>query len=372
MERRGENGEPAAPGGRLAFLGLDPVRLSLVVAGLLLLQPTKPTAAALAVGIAIVAALIASTRWDLSGVVATGLLVGGLLLRLGVVDRIGSDVLAVTASAIEHALGGGNPYGIGYASSNPPGAPFPYGPLVLAWYLPVLDTPRVLELLAAAFVAAFLALQGRLVGLAVYATAPVLVATTVDGSNDTSLGLILLVAFAVASRRPILGAVILGAAGAFKLSAVAWAPAFVVWAGWQAGAALATIFAVAWLPALLAWGPSNVAWSVQTANAMHGEVTWSLGWLVQAVVGAAPGWLNSFKFALGAAATLLTAPFVRSLDAVILTGSLVYVVTLFSGTWATYAYFAALAPLLCWRLDDWLGLSPGETWAARPPARALG
>jgi hypothetical protein len=25
---------------------------------------------------------------------------------------------------------------------------------------------------------------------------------------------------------------------------------------------------------------------------------------------------------------------------------------------ATFAYFAGIAPLICWRLDDWLGLPP--------------
>ncbi|HSL97512.1 MAG TPA: hypothetical protein VK831_02975 [Candidatus Deferrimicrobiaceae bacterium] len=355
----------------LAELGLDPVRLSLVVSALLLLQPTKPTAAALVVGIAVVGALIASTRWDLSRLVLAGLLVAGLVLRLDITERVGSDVLKVTTAAIEHVLRGGNPYGVGYSGSNPPGAPFPYGPLALLWYLPVLDAPRYAELLASTLVATILALQGRLVGLTVYALAPVLVSTAVDGSNDTTLGLLLLTAFAAAARRPVLGAAALAAAAAFKLSALAWVPAFVVWAGWQAAGAFAATLSAAWLPVLVAWGPGNVAWSIQTANAMHGEVTWSLGWIVREISGSSPPpWLNTFKFALGAGATVLTAPFVRSLDAVILTGALVYLVTLFGGTWATYAYFAALAPLVCWRLDDWLGLPRRPLVSGRPPSEA--
>jgi hypothetical protein len=335
---------------------LDPVRLSLVVAGVLLLQPSKPTAVELLAGIAIVAGLIASVRFDLSRVVLVGLLLGGLVLRLDVTDRVGSDVLKVTTAAIGHVLDGGNPYGVGYSGSNPPGAPFPYGPLVLLWYLPVLDAPRYAELLAATLVATILALQGRFLGLAVYAATPFLVATTVDGSNDTSLGLLLMAAFAVAVRRPALGAAVLAAAAAFKLSALAWVPGFVVWAGWQAGAVFAAGFAAAWLPVLAVWGTGPVLHSLQLANTLHREVTWSLGWILEELTGRAPAALNTFKYVAGAGVAVMTAPFSRSLDAVILGGALVYLVTLFAGTWATYAYFAALAPVLCWRLDDWLGI----------------
>jgi len=148
---------------------------------------------------------------------------------------------------------------------------------------------------------------------------------------------------------------------------MARAPAFAMWAGWQAAGAFGATLSAAWLPALVAWGSGNVAWSLQAANAMHRDVTWSLGWIVREISSSPPPeWLNTFKFALGSATTILTAPFVRSLDAVILTGALVYLVTLFGGTWATYAYFAALAPVVCWRLDDWLGHSRRPLLGVRP------
>ena len=46
---------------------------------------------------------------------------------------------------------------------------------------------------------------------------------------------------------------------------------------------------------------------------------------------------------------VLTLRWTRSLDGVILAGTVVYLLTLFLGYWSTYAYFAAIGPILCWR-----------------------
>jgi hypothetical protein len=62
-----------------------------------------------------------------------------------------------------------------------------------------------------------------------------------------------------------------------------------------------------------------------------------------------------------------------ALDRVIVVGTLVYLVTLFAGSWATFAYFAAIAPVLCLRVDDWLGIPTMpliERAAAAEPAAA--
>ena len=59
-----------------------------------------------------------------------------------------------------------------------------------------------------------------------------------------------------------------------------------------------------------------------------------------------------------------------ALDRVIVVGTLVYLVTLFGGTWATFAYFAAIAPVLCLRVDDWLGLAEPMPLIERAPADA--
>ena len=49
----------------------------------------------------------------------------------------------------------------------------------------------------------------------------------------------------------------------------------------------------------------------------------------------------------------------------ILAGTVVYLVTLYMGFWSTYAYFGAIAPLLCWHIDDWLRL-PNRPLVALP------
>ena len=55
------------------------------------------------------------------------LLFAGIALRLLHGREIGSDVLSVTRSAIDYVVMGENPYGHGYLTSKPPGAPFAYG-----------------------------------------------------------------------------------------------------------------------------------------------------------------------------------------------------------------------------------------------------
>jgi hypothetical protein len=69
-------------------------------------------------------------RWRLIAI----LLLAGIALRILHADEFGSDVLAVTRSAIRYVSMGENPYGHGYLDSRPPGAPFAYGPLALLWY----------------------------------------------------------------------------------------------------------------------------------------------------------------------------------------------------------------------------------------------
>ena len=96
------------------------------------------------------------------------LLIGALATRYEIRSRVGSDVLDVTAGAIDRVLAGLNPYGVGYEQSRPPGSPFPYGPLAILWYVPVAHLPRLAELLSASVVASILALQGRFLGLAIY------------------------------------------------------------------------------------------------------------------------------------------------------------------------------------------------------------
>jgi hypothetical protein len=331
----------------------------------LLIAPTAPTTFVILFIAAAVGALVVSTRRPIERAALLILLIGALATRYEIRTRVGSDVLDVTAAAIDRVLAGLNPYGVGYEQSRPPGSPFPYGPLAILWYVPVANLPRLAELLSASVVASMLALQGRFLGLAIYAATPALVHTSVDGSNDTTLGLLIALAFAVASFRPALAGAVLAAAVAFKLSAAAWVPAFLVWGGWRVAASFGLASLVLWSPVLFIWGPAAFIDSTSRANAIHRDMVWSLGAVVRSLIGeAAARTLDTLRFAFGGLTALVSLPFVRTgdraetLDRVIVGGTLVYLVTLFGGTWATFAYFAAIAPVLCLRVDDWLGLEP--------------
>jgi hypothetical protein len=353
------------------------VRLALLVALLLVLQPGGPTAAALLAMIVLVATLVVSllpgVGLELDRLAILVLVVAGLVLRIGLIDHIGSDVLDVTAAAIQRTLGGGNPYGVGYDASNPPGAPFPYGPLALLWYVPFGDRPRLAELLSSVAILTALAVRGRLLGLAVYATSPVLVSLTSDGSNDSSAGLLILVALVVAERRPALGAALLGLAAAFKPYALAWAPGLLWWGGTTAAAGFVAASLVAWSPVLLVWGPAAFLQSVQLADAVHPAPYYSVGAIWEGLLHhPAPGvLLDRLKVIFGAIAALVGLRFASSIDRVIVAGLVVFIVTLYAGYWATFAYVAAAAPIVCWRLDGWLGRDARPLVERRELARWL-
>jgi hypothetical protein len=346
--------------GSLPELGTDqPVIIGLVVAIVLLIptgtRPGGETLAALAV---LLVALFAASRWRVAPLVIVVLLVVGVGLRASARTHFGSDVLDVVASAIRHAQLGDNPYGVGYTVSRPEGAPYAYGPLQLLWYAPLQNDAWQLELFMACLVLTGLAMRGKLVGLAIYAIAPTLIATSADGSNDTSAGVLILATFIVARRRPVLGAVLLAAAVAFKPYAAAWAPAFFLWAGWAAIAGFAVASVALWSPVLFAWGIPSFLKSLDMADKVHDATYWSFGELYESVVhhGAPRDFLNQLRLVLGVITAIVTLRWARSLDGVILAGTLVYLVTLFMGYWSTYAYFAAIGPILCWRIDDWLHL----------------
>lgn len=329
----------------------------------LLIAPTRPTSVVFLFIAVAIGALVVSTRRPIERATILILLIGALATRYVIRTNVGSDVLDVTAAAIDRVVAGLNPYGVGYEQSRPPGSPFPYGPLAILWYIPVADLPRLAELLSASAVATILALQGRFLGLAIYAATPAIVNTSVDGSNDTTLGLLIALTFVLASYRPALAGAVLAGAVAFKLSALAWVPAFLVWGGWRVAASFGAASVLLWSPVLFVWGPASFIASTSQANAIHRDMVWSLGSILRDWIGdAAARSLDTLRLAFGGLTAILGVPFVRSgdraaaLDRVIVVGTLVYLVTLFGGTWATFAYFAAIAPVLCLRVDDWLGL----------------
>lgn len=345
-------------------------RVALVVAIVCLLQPGLPAGAAILAAIACVGLLVASARWSVRRAAIVLLVLTGLVLRLQPPTGF-SDVLIVTEAAIRETLAGGNPYGHGFEASVPPGAPFPYGPLALLWYLPVLGDLKAVELWASLAVLVVLGVRGRPVGLAIYAVMPALLATVGDGSNDHSVGLLLLVALLTAVRWPVGGAVLIALVTAFKPYALAWLPGLI---GYAAGVAPLVAFAVTsvavWLLPALAWGPESILWSFRRADAIHPAPYYSLayalggGWLPQ------PAW-QGLRFVAGLVLAVVALLWSRTAAAFIVLGSLVFGATLFLGWWSTFAYFAAVAPVLCWHLDGWLGLDAGRVaWPGDPVARA--
>ncbi len=346
--------------------------LGLVIGIVLAAQANTNRPLGIVVALALAVVLALAIRWRVGWLVVGALLLAGVALRLDLLHAGVSDVLTVTRSAIEVALSGGNPYGIGYPSSSPPGAPFPYGPLAILWYLPFRDDPVRLEFAVSLAILIVLALRGRPIGLAVYALALPLLLLASDGSNDTSAGLLLLVALVALPRSPLAGGALLAVAAAFKPYAVAWLPALLAWAPQPGLLGFAAVSVVAWSPVLLGWGLPAFLESFFRAQSLHGGPYYSLGAWVQSVTrSAVPAeTFERLRLLLGGLAALVTLPFVRSGRGVIAAGLLVYLVTLYTGYWSTYAYLATIAPVVCWNLDDWAGLARGRVrWPTDPIGR---
>lgn len=304
------------------------------------------------------AALLAmSLRWDIGPLALIGLFAVGVELRYFSFGAGVSDVDETMRAAINLVLHGGNPYGIGFDPTQPLGAPFAYGPLALLWYLPA-DDPRVLELIVSGVIMTALMIRGRPLGLAIWATSPMLVQLASDGSNDDSAALLLLVALVVLERMPRAGAALIGVAAAFKIYALAWLPPIFVWAGAGALAAGAIATVVAWLPAVLMWGIGPILHSFQLADATHQAPYYSLGQALQQL-GFSPhkGLLNTFRLAAGGLTAVIASALARSHAAVVIGGALIYLVTLYAGFWSTAAYLVPLGAIFCWYLDVWLAPS---------------
>src|SRR5262245_57598832 len=192
-----------------------PWLVALGIGLILAFQPMWWDRVAIAVSIAIGVTMVGVARWQLRWLPVVVLVACGIALRLAVIHREASDVADVTHFAILAARAGGDPYGVGYYISRPPGASFPYGPIALLWYWPWYRDPAFIELIVSIAITIYLGIRaanGRPIGLALFALAPPLVLASVDGSNDTSAGLFILAAMVLGARRPAIGAVFLAVA----------------------------------------------------------------------------------------------------------------------------------------------------------------
>jgi hypothetical protein len=134
-------------------------------------------------------------------------------VAVGAADRLartpvaGSDVIAVTREAIGVLFGGGNPYTHIYLSSNPPASPFPYPPGEILFYaIPaaIFGDIRLVDAWAGIGVLVLLATLAAVTGparaavsTALYGTFGLAAFRSVDGSNDTALAFLVVLASAL-------------------------------------------------------------------------------------------------------------------------------------------------------------------------------
>ncbi len=328
--------------------------------GIALLLPFAHTTLHPSTAIFILAACLAlSVRWRMGWLAIVVVVALGVWMRQAPIVGGYSDVLPVTRAAIARMLAGRSPYGVGYDVSMPPGAPFHYGPVALLWYLPFRDDPRRLEFWVAVVVLLLLGVRGRPLGLALYAFSPTLIGLTADGSNDTSAGFFLLIALLVIPRAPSVGGLLLAVASAFKLYLLAWLPALVFWSGTRGLAGFLVGTALTWGGAAIVFGPTSlVAGARLTTHMIQSRSFWSLGWLVEWWSGRAMSAtaFNVLRIVLGAVAAVATGRGIRRGRDVVAAGIWVFVVALYTGYWSSFSYLAAIAPVVCWHLDDWIGV----------------
>jgi hypothetical protein len=299
--------------------------------------------------------LIACARWQLRWVPVLVVILCGVMLRWSVSNNHASDVSDVTRAAIMVMTHGAN----------------------LFWYLPFLQDPTQVEMLVTFALLGYFGIRagtGRPIGLVIFALAPPLILASVDGSNDTSAGLFILVALALAAKRPALGAGVLGIAVAFKPYALAWLPPLALWAGLPAIFGFLAASFVAWSPVLLVWGADSYLKSLAMAQQTHlREAYWSLASVWDGIdPGSAPRALETIRYVASGAVAVIGGLRVRSIDGVIVVGAVAFMIAQFAGYFGSYVYVAAVAPVICSRVDDWLRHLLPELTHAYGEAPALG
>lgn len=307
-------------------------------------------------------------------------LVGGLLLRwVGFwPGGGGSDVLLVTNEWLRTIGDGGNPYDHFYLSSIPPGSPVPYPPVQFLAHLPGyiaggLVGVRFTEVAASLGVMlTFAALAWRgawstaLPALALYAGLSNLIELSVDGSNDTGSGAVLLLAvlgtwWATTHDFDDRSARIAGLTSALALGMkqttlfVVLMLAAYIWR--RGGRAAFTQYAFSVVVLLgvvsavfLAWNPIAYLLALASLGGIHANVygwnVWALlGQIGVPVIGQADGIVLEIVVAFVAMAAALLLP-LRRIGPTLVAGIVVTLLVLFVARWTTHAYFAILAPIL--------------------------
>jgi hypothetical protein len=164
-----------------------------------------------AAGITLVAALVFLDIMPAWGVLAY-CVAASLIVRAAVASFAGSDVLAATSEAIQVLLHHQNPYMHYYVSTRPPGQPFPYlpGALVFYWleqlvtHSPPTDRwSGMATVVVLAFLGPVCGYARTAVAVAFFGVCQLSVALSVDGSNESTLTFlsVLALAFLVFAER---------------------------------------------------------------------------------------------------------------------------------------------------------------------------
>ncbi len=239
-----------------------------------------------------------------------------------------ADQVVVSQAALARVLEGSGPYGIGYAETIPPGAPFPYGPLALLWWAPGPD----IELVSAIGVLLVLWWERAWLTLAVFGSLSISVQMNTAGVNDYSPALLLLLAIVALRSRPIVGAALLAVAAALKPYAFAWFLPAIGYGGLSTAAVLIGGTAILWSPLFLWWGgPAAFLRSAQLAASVHQVPEMAL---------------NVPPLRWIAVPIALLGLFVRTWEGAVLAGSAVFAAFLFFDRWASLGYWLALIPVV--------------------------
>jgi hypothetical protein len=224
-------------------------------------------------------------------------------------------------------LGGGNPYGIGYAESWPPGSPFPYGPLAMVSSLGGVTG----EVMAAAGIMLILAFSRALLTLSVLSAWVLAIEFGVCGLNDQLPAFLLLSGLLLIERGDrVSGAVLMAISGAIKPYTLAWFPAIAAAGGAAVTLVLAAVSFLGWLPVLL-WGPNSFLHSIELARQTHPYPD---------------NTLNMPHLRVLALPVAMVCLLIRNWTLAVLAGSLIFLIVLFLDFWASVGYWFVVGPIL--------------------------
>jgi hypothetical protein len=246
------------------------------------------------------------------------------LLYLGAPETC--DQMTVSRAALGVALGGGNPYGFGYAESVPPGAPFPYGPLGLL--TPLLGQAG--ETFAFAAVALILAWQRALFTLVFFGASLQWVELGACGMNDMVPALLVVSGLLLMERRrDIAGSFLVAISAGIKPYTFAWFPALVGYGGITSALVLIVTAGLAWLPVLF-WGPGSYLDSVKGA------------WVVQHRQD--QNTIDLPILRLLAAPLVVLSLLVRSWEGMVLMGAAIFMLMMTTDYWMSFGYWMVVLP----------------------------